>query len=104
MKLFITAWLLLCSLTLFAQNTEQPDPLRPSIVDSTQKTIDSTKAALTGVAPRRVLIDTVVYRVRLTTDGTLTSGNVSRSLLQIVGSFDIALSKLAKLSTAPSFV
>jgi Protein of unknown function, DUF481 len=110
MKRLLTLCLLLLSLTVVAQNTDQPDPLRPSTPDSTKlaPAADTTNTAL-GQDDEKELDDddttaSANYRVRFTADGTFTSGNVNRSLLQLVSAFDIALSKLAKLSSNPSFV
>ena len=95
----------LSALSTRAQNTEQPDPLRPSVPDSAQVAADSAEVRRTGTTTkRRLRADSVTYRFRLTADGTFTSGTVNRSLLQLVGSFDLALSQVAKLSTTPSFV
>lgn len=96
MKRFVLLCLLLSPVCLFAQNTEQPDPLRPSLPDSTKK----AKAALAGTTSRP---DTITFRYRLTADGTATVGNVSRVLLQLVGSFDWSTSRQIKFSTSPSF-
>ncbi|MBO0935403.1 DUF481 domain-containing protein [Fibrella sp. HMF5335] len=107
---FMMLWACLLSTATLAQNTDQPDPLRPSAPDSTKKVTpaaDTTATAL-GQDDEKELDDDdtthVDYRFRFTADGTFTSGNVSRSLLQLVGSFDLALSHIAKLSTTPSFV
>ncbi len=107
MRFLLLVGLWLTSLSIVAQNTEQPDPLRPSSADTTQTGIDSTgvNASLGDDDEKGIADDdTLTYRVRLTADGTLTSGNVSRSLLQLVGAFDVTVSKRAKLSSAPSFV
>jgi hypothetical protein len=102
--LLVSFWL--TSLVVAAQNTEQPDPLRPSSADTTQTIVDSTGTS-PGLGQDRSKVvrtgDTLTYRVRLTADGTLTSGNINRSL-QLVGAFDVTVSKLAKLSSTPSFV
>ena len=108
MNFCLTICLLLVLLPAFAQNTEQPDPLRPSVPDSTQTPVLDSTGVNSGLADddeKDVADDdTVAYRIRFTADGTFTSGNVSRSLLQLVGAFDLALSRIAKLSTSPSFV
>lgn len=81
----------------YAQVTEQTDPLRPSPSDSTGAlTIDTTRQ----VEPE----DTPIFRYRLTADGTLTSGNVNRTLLQLASAIDYELSNRFKLSSNPSFV
>lgn len=106
MRFLLLFSLLMAALPTFGQNTEQPDPLRPSVRDSTQLAADSTRQvadSLQGKAKSKRIF-TPVYRFRLTTDGTFTSGNVNRSLLQIVSAFDVEVSKVAKLSTTPSFV
>lgn len=85
---------------LTAQNTEQPDPLRPSQPDSTTKRApDSVRVA----SDTAVALTTVTFRYRLAADGTLTTGNVSRTLLQLVGAFDWSTSRQIKFSTSPSF-
>ena len=92
----------------YAQTVEQPDPLRPSTPDSskTSKT-DSTKTAGksaksdTNKAAQPV---TPVFRYRFTADGTITAGNVDRTLLQLTSALDYQLSNYFKLSTTPSFV
>ncbi len=98
--------------TLFAQIVEQPDPLRPSTPtpDSTKaKTpVDSNKISLQK--PALVKKDTVapvqthIFRYRFTADGTVTSGNVNRTLLQLTSALDYELSHYFKLSSNPSFV
>ncbi|WP_375444312.1 DUF481 domain-containing protein [uncultured Fibrella sp.] len=106
MRFLLLFSLVVFALPTFAQNTEQPDPLRPSLRDSTQLAADSTRKVADSLQgkPKSRLAFTPVYRFRLTTDGTFTSGNVNRSLLQIVSAFDVEVSKVAKLSTTPSFV
>lgn len=106
-------FLFLCTLSFFcftslAQIVEQPDPLRPSTPDSVQT---SVAADSNGVAPAnkdsvaaKSTPVTPVYRYRLAADGTITSGNVNRTLLQLAGSIDYELSNLFKMSTNPSFV
>lgn len=110
MKRFLFAVLLLGTLPALSQTTEQTDPLRPSVPDSAQVAADSTKRAIdsttagssTARASRFAFKPELRYR--LTVDGTFTTGNVNRSLLQMAGAFDVSVSKLAKLSTNPSFV
>ncbi len=82
---------------LFGQNVEQPDPLRPS-------TPDSTKTRKAPDSSRNAKPVTPIFRYRLSADGTLTSGNVSRALLQLAGAVDYQLSNYFKLSSNPSFV
>lgn len=99
-------WGATAPLPALAQTTEQTDPLRPSQPDSSQVTADSAKAqrrALSRFQRFRQLF-TPTYRYRLTVDGTFTTGNVNRSLFQLATAFDVSVSKLAKLSTNPSFV
>ena len=107
---FLLSYLLLCSCS-FAQLVEQPDPLRPAA-----KTPDSTRAiSLTdsssvgtgdqGEDEADESDSTVAtYRYRFTADGTITSGNVSRTLLQLTSSIDYQLSHYFKLSSNPLFV
>ncbi|ARK09380.1 DUF481 domain-containing protein [Fibrivirga algicola] len=104
MRFLLLFLLFLPIYTLSAQNTEQPDPLRPSVPDSAQVAADSTRMAADSSTRQRNRSFRPTYRFRLTTDGTFTSGNVNRSLLQIVSAFDVEVSKIAKLSTTPSFV
>ncbi|GAB2529421.1 DUF481 domain-containing protein [Spirosoma aerophilum] len=116
MKSISFLFLLACFLTtyspLFAQIVEQPDPLRPSTAtrDSTKtKTpADSSKAdtlaqsvARKDSAPPAQIR---IFRYRFTADGTITSGNVNRTLLQLTSALDYELSNLFKLSSNPSFV
>ena len=44
------------------------------------------------------------FRYRFSTDGTVTSGNVSRALIQFASSLDWNLHKTFKLSSSPSYV
>lgn len=91
-----------------AQIVEQSDPLRPSLSDSTtiskkdsaritsgQQKVDSVKL------PKPV---TRIFRYRFTADGTVTSGNVNRTLIQLTSAVDYQLSNYFKLSSTPSFV
>lgn len=91
-----------------AQIVEQPDPLRPSLPDSSKTSKkDTTKAAgsLTQAdTVKKVLPVTHVLRYRLTADGTITAGNVNRALLQLTSSVDYRLSNYFRLSSNPSFV
>lgn len=93
MNRFLLIGCLLCPSLLFAQNTEQPDPLRPTLPDTTaQSAADSAKKPTI-----------ITFRYRLAADGTLTAGNVSRTLLQLAGAFDWSTSRQIKFSTSPSF-
>lgn len=47
---------------------------------------------------------TPTYRYRFAADGTVTAGNVNRTLLQLAGSIDYELNNQFKLSSNPSFV
>ncbi|GAB4035790.1 DUF481 domain-containing protein [Spirosoma gilvum] len=92
-----------------AQIVEQPDPLRPSTPEAdTTKT--STNTDSTKIKTDTIRKDTLVrlpapiFRYRLTADGTITAGNVNRTLLQLTGSIDYQLSNYFKLSSSPSFV
>jgi hypothetical protein len=44
------------------------------------------------------------FKYRMGADGTYTSGNVSRILMQFTSSFDLTLSKVFKLATSPSYI
>lgn len=84
-----------------AQIVEQPDPLRPSTPDSSK----ATAASDSGKSPVPVAVPPApVFRYRLAADGTVTAGNINRTLLQLAGSVDYELSNLFKLSSNPSFV
>ncbi|MFD2572551.1 DUF481 domain-containing protein [Spirosoma soli] len=85
-----------------AQIVEQPDPLRPSTPDSTKA--DSSKVVKTDSVKAKPAPVTPAFRYRLSADGTITAGNVSRALLQLAGAVDYQLSDYFKLSTSPSFV
>ncbi|QDK82866.1 DUF481 domain-containing protein [Spirosoma sp. KCTC 42546] len=91
-----------------AQIVEQPDPLRPSLPDSSKAVKrDSSKTAVS-----QQKIDSIkhappvptIFRYRFTADGTITEGNVSRTLLQLTSAVDYQLSNYFKLSSNPSFV
>ncbi len=102
-------YFLLAPALLLAQTTEQTDPLRPTRSDSTvTPQPDSTGVdGNTATDDENELDngrDSVTYRYRLTTDGTVTAGNVSRTLLQLTGAFDWSTSRQIKFSTNPSFV
>lgn len=89
-----------------AQIVEQPDPLRPSLPDSSKASKqDSTKVATnpsdTIKQPKPIA---TIFRYRFTADGTITEGNVSRALLQLTSAVDYQLSNYFKLSSNPSFV
>ncbi len=88
----------------FAQIVEQSDPLRPSTPDSTKaKTAkDSTQAKKADTS--KVAPPTPIFRYRFTADGTITAGNVNRTLLQLASAVDYQLSNYFKLSSNPSFV
>lgn len=106
LPLFLCAFFFVCYASS-AQIVEQPDPLRPSTPDSVQTTpADSNSVASAkkdSVAAKSTPV-TPIYRYRLAADGTITSGNVNRTLLQLAGSVDYELSNLFKMSTNPSFV
>lgn len=114
-------------LPLAAQNVEQPDPLRPSSgpapavmrhsdrssqpspSDSVQTSLPADSSTVgTGDQgeDEAELADprTPTYRYRFAADGTITAGNINRTLLQLVGAVDYSLSNRFKLSSNPSFV
>ncbi len=104
---WLTSFLLLC-FTVSGQIVEQPDPLRPSTPnpDSTKvKTPADSSAKANQVVAKPVSVTPVspVFRYRFTADGTITSGNVSRTLLQLTSALDYQLSDYFKLSSNPSF-
>lgn len=90
----LLALMLMAGFSVQAQTVEQPDPLRPSTRDSSRVKTDSSAAK----SP------THTFRYRFTADGTITSGNINRTLLQLTGAADYELSNYFKLSTNPSFV
>ncbi|WP_317165849.1 DUF481 domain-containing protein [Spirosoma arboris] len=91
-----------------AQIVEQPDPLRPSLPDSSK----AVKKDSSKTAAGQQKIDSIkqappiptIFRYRFTADGTITAGNVSRTLLQLTSAVDYQLSNYFKLSSNPSFV
>ena len=91
-----------------AQIVEQSDPLRPSLSDSTT----TSKKDSAGIASGQQKVDSVklpkpvtrIFRYRFTADGTVTSGNVNRTLIQLTSAVDYQLSNYFKLSSNPSFV
>ncbi|GAB3503071.1 hypothetical protein GCM10027341_31670 [Spirosoma knui] len=91
----------------FAQIVEQPDPLRPSTPDTTRAkavTDSTTKIKKDSVVTKPAPPVPPTLRYRFGADGTITSGNVNRTLLQLTGSVDYQLSNYFKLSSSPSFV
>lgn len=97
--------------SLCAQIVEQPDPLRPSTLtpDSTQLNapVDSSSVSTAdqGEDEADEADSTLTsYRYRFTADGTVTTGNVSRTLIQLTSAIDYQLSHYFKLSSNPSFV
>ncbi|WP_461115908.1 DUF481 domain-containing protein [Spirosoma jeollabukense] len=91
-----------------AQIVEQPDPLRPSLSDSTKTSKkDSSKAVVGQPKVDSTKLSnpvTRIFRYRFTADGTVTSGNVNRTLIQLTSAVDYQLSNYFKLSSNPSFV
>lgn len=101
-------YLLLSPFSLLAQNTEQPDPLRPSPPTNTPLIRPGPTSAATQTFRKdstkfTIKRDSITFRYRLAADGTATAGNVSRVLLQLAGAFDWSTSRQIKFSTAPSF-
>ncbi len=78
-----------------------PDSTRAtSPTDSSHaETIDQNKQKT-----KQVDSTITILRYRFTADGTITSGNINRALLQLTSSFDYQLSHYFKLSGNPSFV
>lgn len=105
----------LCCQTALAQNVEQPDPLRPNppkpvLTDTTKRkpTVTSATTA-TNVAAKtdsakNPPTPNYKFRYRFSADGTITAGNVNRTLLQLTSALDYQLSNYFKLSSNPSFV
>jgi len=109
---FLSFIFLLTHTASLAQIVEQPDPLRPSTVtpdsttsktpaDSSKRATDSTRTVRKDTTVSR---QTHIFRYRFTADGTITSGNVNRTLLQLTSALDYELSHYFKLSSSPSFV
>lgn len=97
--------LLLLSALALAQTTDQPDPLRPGPPDSTAVNTPADSLNTTdGDENDQADLSPTALRYRLTTDGTVTSGNINRTLLQLTGAIDRGLGKQWRLSSAPSFV
>lgn len=107
-RLYFLFLLVLFAHYAFAQIVEQPDPLRPSLPDSSK----ASKADSVKIATGQPKLDTAkqvkpvmrIFRYRFTADGTFTAGNVNRSLLQLTSAVDYQLSNYFKLSSSPSFV
>jgi hypothetical protein len=98
---------------IFGQIVEQADPLRPStkepvLTDSIKVNKDSTRARQTAdsiAAKKPVQSERLrTVRYRFSADGTITTGNVNRTLLQLAGATDYELSNYFKISSNPSFV
>ncbi len=103
--LSVVSVLFFCFSSVFAQIVEQPDPLRPSTPDSVKT--DSSNVATTRkdtIKAEAAKPVTPIFRYRFTADGTFTSGNVNRALLQLTSAVDYQLSNYFKLSSNPSFV
>jgi hypothetical protein len=99
----------LFSVTLKAQTTD-PDTLKPENLPPVQISPDSTtteeepedEEEAKEEAPQD---DTPAkFKFRLSADGTYTSGNVNRALMQLASGIDWNLDKLLKLSSSPSFI
>jgi len=91
-----------------AQIVEQPDPLRPAQSDSTEVVSPTDSSDVDTVAQNAGLSKTDpsahAFRYRLAADGTITSGNINRALIQLASSFDYQVSNHFRLSSNPSFV
>ena len=93
----------------FAQIVEQPDPLRPSLPDSTKTIVQVDSSAADSTKSDTVVVIKKaepghVFRYRLAADGTVTSGNINRALVQLASAFDYRVSNNFKFSSNPSFV
>jgi len=100
---------LLLTSPVFAQIVEQPDPLRPSLPDSTKiiVQVDSSAADSSGADSALIVKNAEpehVFRYRFAADGTITSGNINRALIQLASAFDYRVSKAFTFSSNPSFV
>ena len=105
---FLLIFSLFIHVAVTAQIVEQPDPLRPSPPDSvivtkkdSSKTIAGLRVTDTTIKKKAVVH---LFRYRFTADGTITSGNVNRTLLQLTSAVDYRLSNYFRLSSNPSFV
>ena len=104
----LPGFLLLC-LSAFAQIVEQPDPLRPSspTPDSSRTKTPTDSSQVSAADSTETQPDTVpvsAYRYRFSADGTVTAGNINRTLLQLAGAVDYEVSNYFRLSSSPSFV
>jgi len=93
----------------FAQIVEQPDPLRPSLPDNAEVIVKvDSNAADSSKTDTVMVVKKVepghVFRYRFTADGTITSGNINRALVQLASAFDYRVSKTFTFSSSPSFV
>lgn len=100
----------LFSLTLKAQTTD-PDTLKPQNPLPVQVATDSTSTEEESgdeeeeEKEEEPQDDTPAkFRFRLSADGTYTSGNVNRALMQLASGIDWNLSQILKFSSSPSFI
>lgn len=92
------------SIKIYAQETPS-DTLQP-VNNSTMPT-DSTSEEEGDEEAEAEEVPDVQFtkiRYRMTADGTYTSGNVSRALMQFTSNFDWNISKIMKVSSSPSYV
>ena len=96
---------LLLPLSGIAQ-TVSPDTVRTPTPSDTTAVSDSTarikkeEAAKSAPVPAS---DPTGFHYKITADGTITTGNVNRALIQVGGSFDWAVSRLFRFASSPSF-
>lgn len=98
----------LFSVVLKAQTTD-PDTLKPENLPPVQLSPDSTSTEEDEEegkeAEEEPQDDTPAkFRFRLSADGTYTSGNVNRALMQFTSGIDWSLSNFLKFSSSPSFI
>lgn len=91
------------SIKIYAQEAPS-DTLQP--VNSTMSTDSTSEEEGDEEAEAEEVADVpfTKIRYRFTADGTYTSGNVSRALMQFTSNFDWNISKIMKVSSSPSYV
>lgn len=99
----------LFSVTLKAQTTD-PDTLKPQNPLPVQIASDSTSTEEEQEDDGEEKEETpqddapAKFKFRLSADGTYTSGNVNRALMQLASGIDWNLSQILKFSSSPSFI
>lgn len=107
--------LLILIFSLFAvivkAQTTEPDTLKPENLPPVQISPDSTttqeeQAEEEGKQEEEQPKDDTPakFKFRMSADGTLTSGNVNRALIQLASGIDWNLNQILKFSSSPTFV